>query len=80
MGRPRKYPDNRILVAKATGVWTSPDGNEYWAHAGRTRISADHPFARATPDWWEEITSDFPMVEQATAGPGELRGEDTEER
>ena len=76
MGRPRSKPADRILVAKATGIWVSPEGDEYWAHAGITRITADHPFARATPDWWEEIESHFPSVEQATAAPGELRDDE----
>lgn len=73
MAPPKKLREDRILVAKITGLWTSPEGEEFWAHAGKTRIAANHPFARATQGWWEEITSDYPLVEQATAGPGELR-------
>lgn len=81
MGRPRKHPRPRsaILVAKTSGVWTDSKGVDHWAHAGKTLISDDHDFARATPDWWEPVSSDFPEVEQATAAPGELRGEDEED-
>ena len=79
MGRPRTKADNRVMIANSSGFWTSPDGVEHWAHAGKTRIRANHPFYLATQGWWDEVTSDFPDVEQATAAPGELRGEDDEE-
>lgn len=81
MGRPRTKPADRLLVATATGFWTSPEGDEYHATAGITIIEADHEFAQATPDWWKDVEPTIKrlIVEQATAAPGELRGEEDPE-
>ena len=77
MGRPRKYPQTRTLVAIESGIWMSPEGEEYPFRAGETLVAEDHPLARANPAWFTEVETmrQRPAVEETTAAPGELRGE-----
>ena len=82
MGRPRKYPEATRLIAVESGFWTAPDGTPYTFSAGETIITPDHPLVRiGNPDWFAPVEPNLerPEVEQATAAPGELRGDDEED-
>jgi len=79
MARPRKDPDQEILIATDDGVWMSPSGDEYPFYKEKTRVRASHPLAKAMPQSFKVITVHYD-VEAMTAGPGELRGEDYEVR
>lgn len=79
MGRPRKQPKGEILIATDSGIWMSPQGDEYTFIAGVTRVRAEHPLARAMPSAFAPIDVHYD-VEQMTAGPGELRAEESEVR
>lgn len=68
-----------MLVAKESFRGGLPDGEDFTAVAGRTRIWADHAAAKLWPHLFEPVivTHDSPdaaPVEQATAAPGEKRG------
>ena len=78
MGRPRKNPGANRLIAVESGWWKAPDGTESTFRAGQTIVAPDHPLVTiGNPDWFEEVEENLarPEVEQATAGPGELRGD-----
>jgi hypothetical protein len=68
-----------MLIATETGVWVSPEGEELFFRAGSTRVWENHPMAKAMPQNFAPITVTYD-VEQMTASPGELRGEETEDR
>jgi hypothetical protein len=76
MGRPRKHPET--LIAIESGWWKAPDGTEYTFRAGETLVASDHPLVTiANPDWFTPVDKlrARPEVEEATANPGELRGD-----
>ena len=73
MGRPRKDPESQVLIARESGIITI-DGEECVVVSGVTRAERGHPIVAATPGWWKPIRAHY-RVEQATAAPGELRGE-----
>jgi hypothetical protein len=77
MGRPRKYPETETLIAIESGFWTAPDGTEYTFRAGETLVDNNHPLVKVNPDWFTPVDKlrTRPAVEQATANPGELRGD-----
>jgi len=59
-----------ILVAKESFSWE----NIVFAK-GQTRVRADHPAAKANPQYFERVDLSLTYeVEQATARPGEKRG------
>ena len=70
MGRPRKYPERDILIARDSGIWVAPDGMEYPFTADVTRVRASHPIVQAMPEAFEPISVHYD-VEQATARAGE---------
>lgn len=70
----RRNPDEQILIATTSGVWVDADGVEYPYFRGITRVRAVHPLARAVPDAFKPVDVHYD-VEQATAAPGEKRGE-----
>ena len=78
MGRPRKYPDTETLIAIESGFWTAPDGTEYTFRAGETLVASDHPLVGANPDWFTPVDKKRarPAVEETTAAPGVLRGDE----
>lgn len=78
MGRPRKQPDT--LIAIESGYWVAPDGTGYTFRAGETLVSSDHPLVTiGNPDWFKPVEPHLRRpVEAMTAGPGEVRGEDSE--
>ena len=83
MGRPRKTGEPHTLIAVESGWWTAPDGTEYAFRAGETMVSSDHPLVtQGNADWFTPVDPlrSRPSVEEMTAGPGELRGEDSEVR
>ncbi len=77
MGRPRRDPEG-TLIAVESGWWTAPDGTEYAFRAGETLVAPDHPLVtQGNADWFKPVDPlrRRPSVEQATAGPGESRGD-----
>ena len=77
MGRPRKYPEE-TLIAVESGFWTAPDGQQYTFRAGETLVAPDHPLVtQGNADWFKPVEPHLrrPQVEQATAGPGDVRGD-----
>lgn len=72
MGRPRRNPDDEIMVAVVSGVLQC-DG-EHQITKGITRARRGHPIVKAAPEWWRVLDVHY-EIEQATAAPGELRGE-----
>lgn len=73
MGRPRRNPDMDILIAVESGI-AHVGGEECVVRRGITRARRGHPLVAATPNWWKPIDVHYD-VEQATAAPGEKRGE-----
>lgn len=51
------------------------DGVLHWIRAGETRVAADHELRTAYPHAFKEGEAETPEVEQATAAPGEKRGD-----
>lgn len=73
-----KAPASGILVAKTTGFIVH-DGERYAIRAGVTRIRTSHPLVKKYGHLFEAVEMDLPPeVEQATAAPGEKRGDDAE--
>jgi hypothetical protein len=50
-------------------------GVSYTFHEGITRFAADHPLIKACPLFFDRADGGTPDVEQATAAPGEKRGD-----
>ena len=73
MGRPRKNLDDDILVATESG-WVTVGGNAEPIRRGVTRARRGSAIVKASPDMWKPIDVHYD-VEQATAAPGEKRGE-----
>lgn len=73
MARPRRNPDDDIMIAVDSGVVVH-DGREQIVTKGVTRARRGHQIVRANPSLWRPIDVHFD-IEQATAAPGELRGE-----
>lgn len=75
MGRPRKQPavSQRMFIATESFA-TEVDGVQQSIVAGTTRVWEGHELLKRFPDWFKPITAHF-GVEQATAAPGEARGE-----
>lgn len=73
MGRRRRNPEDEILIANVSGVWVDKDGTECPYYAGRTRVRASHPLAKAIPGAFDPMDVQYD-VEEATASPGERRG------
>lgn len=63
-----------MLVALDTGT-VEIDGTPYQVQRGVTRLRADHPIVRSAPGLFGPLQSSYPEVEQATAAPGERRGQ-----
>ena len=83
MGRPRRNPEPETLIAVESGWWTAPDGTQYPFRAGETLVASDHPLVtQGNPDWFKPVDPmrRRPSVEEATAEPGELRGQESELR
>jgi len=68
----------KYYIATTSGS-ASIDGKEYDFNMGITRVAADHPLVKACPLYFEPIDDGsravVPDVEQATAAPGERRGD-----
>jgi hypothetical protein len=66
----------QVYIATETGVTAAIDGVEYTFQKGVTRVREGHPLLRACPNCFapdaESVTYD---VEQATAAPGQKRGD-----
>lgn len=80
MARSRS-PEQETLIAVESGFWTSPDGEQYTFRAGETLVAADHPLVtQGNPAWFRKVEPHLrrPVVEQATAAPGEQRGEEAD--
>jgi hypothetical protein len=74
MGRPRKQPARQQMFIATESFATKVDGVDQSIVAGSTRVWEGHDLLRRFPQWFKPIDAHF-GVEQATAGPGEVRGE-----
>lgn len=63
----------QTLVATETFV-TRAGGAEYVFIKDETRVSSDHPAAKAVPQNFKPVEDGLLEVEQATKAPGEKRG------
>jgi hypothetical protein len=64
-----------IYVANATGV-TTVDGEMFQFRSGVTHVTGDDPAYKAHPDLFSAVADKArPVIEKATAAPGEKRGE-----
>ena len=61
-------------VANTSGS-AEVEGQTYTFHEGVTRFAADHPVVKACPLFFDREGVQTPAVEQATAAPGERRGD-----
>jgi len=74
MGRPRKDSEKiQIYVATDDGV-TEINGLPFRYKRDRTRVPEDHPVLKMAKHSFKKLDARY-GVEQATAAPGELRGE-----
>jgi hypothetical protein len=79
MGRPRRHQDVETLIAIESGFWTAPDGTQYTFRAGETLVSSDHPLVTiGNPEWFTPVDKlrARPSIEETTAEPGVLRGDE----
>jgi hypothetical protein len=75
------YPDRTLLVAKASWDGGLDDGSAFKGVYGKTIVWSDHPAAIKWPGFFAPITpthdspkrASAPVVEAATAAPGETR-------
>lgn len=51
------------------------DGRDEWVRVGQTRVSGDSELLARYRHAFKEAEQDTPEVEQATAAPGEKRGD-----
>jgi hypothetical protein len=66
----------QVYIATETGVTAPINGVEYAFQKGVTRVRAGHPLLTACPNYFEpDVSSVTYDVEQATAAPGERRGD-----
>lgn len=70
----RKPSPDDVLVASESFSGALADGTSFSAQRDNTRIRASHPAAKRWPDYFKPIDVHYD-VEQATASPGEKRGE-----
>lgn len=68
-----KAKEPSIFVARTSGD-IKIDGEVYSYRAGRTRVREGHPLLRVIPERFEPLKVDY-EIEQATAAPGEKRGD-----
>jgi hypothetical protein len=73
MAQARKNRDDDIMIAVDSGVIVV-DGRECQINRGHTRARRGHEIVKAAPNLWKQIDVHY-EVEQATAAPGEKRGE-----
>jgi hypothetical protein len=62
----------------ATETFAAQVGDEpFMVHKGQTRVRADHQLVKNNPDYFEPVADAVTIgdVEQATAAPGEKRGQ-----
>jgi hypothetical protein len=72
---PKKVTKSTVFVANQTGV-TNVGGSMFQFRSGVTHVTADDPAYKAHPELFNPAEdSARPVVEQATAAPGEARGE-----
>lgn len=72
--KPAAKSASAIYVANATGV-TTVDGAMFQFRSGVTHVSSDDPAYKAHPDLFSAVADKArPVIEQATAAPGEKRG------
>ena len=62
------------FVANTSGA-AEVQGKTYHFSVGITRFSADHPVVKACPLYFDRVGGAAPVVEVATAKPGEVRGD-----
>jgi hypothetical protein len=77
MGRPRKHPP-RYYIATDTGVAVDADGVPHHFTKGEL-LPEGHPRLKFCRSYFEPVKEDYVIshgeVEQATAAPGERRGD-----
>lgn len=73
MGRPRKQ-EPTMMIATETGV-VEIDGVPHNFTKDQTRVDPTSEIFRAVPQYFKPIEAHYPRVEQATAAPGEVRGD-----
>ncbi len=72
MGRPRKQPS--IIYIATESFIANVDGVEERVTAGMTTVREGHPLLRGHEQSFTPMKVDY-EIEQATAAPGERRGE-----
>lgn len=64
-----------VFIANTSGS-CEVGGQTYPFVKGVTRVRGDHPLRAATPEYWDPVDDKLHYdVEQATAAPGEKRGQ-----
>jgi len=64
-----------MLVAKESFIGQLPSGADFIAKANVTRVRSTDPAAKLWPKLFKPLDVSYPYLEQATAAPGEMRGE-----
>ena len=64
-----------MLVAKESFIGQLPSGADFVAKANITRVRATDPAAKLWPKLFKPLDVSYPYLEQATAAPGETRGD-----
>ena len=70
---PRTKAEPTVYVARSSGV-VNINGVIHRYVQGQTRVRAGHPLLDARPDKFVPLKIDYD-IEQATAAPGEKRGQ-----
>lgn len=73
MARPRKRPGDGIYECVQPFAFTAPDGTKTRVSLGE-RVREGHPVLVGREDFFKPLEIQY-EVEQATAAPGEKRGE-----
>jgi hypothetical protein len=64
------------LIASESFAWDDENGTPFSFIKGKTRVRANHPAAKANPQYFEapDESLNYDTVEAATAEPGKKRG------
>lgn len=71
--KPKKSPDDWMRAITSGSAMV--DGKLEEVLEGKTVLRRRDPIVKACPTWFAELESDRPDVEEATARPGQKRGE-----
>jgi len=62
-----------MLVANESFIGQLPDGSDFRGVKNVTRIQESHPAAKLWPKLFKPLDVSYPIIEAATAAPGEQR-------